>query len=514
MPGHWQRTSEIWRLPNGLKLDPSTLRWQRDLSISCTRVGSLHAADGRLAEAVALLQRALAVDVRLAAESPDDADLQRDLAGSHYSLARLANDLGDTALQDAQLDACLAVLDSMEARRMTLDSRFAELHAALRHRARESATSSGDSGSGDVQSEDLESEDGASEGRLRRLVKRSDVADLWIREGRPEEAVEVLNKRLVLAAMMEALGGGSPLGKLHLVEIGQKLGDVHLAMGNPERAETAYRDALAAAQALSHAEPRNVEKLKVLAVCDAKMGHVRLAQGDAAAALETYERVLARLRELSDEHPQEQDLQREVSEIHRKMGEAHAAQEDFDAAERSHEHALAISESAATDDPNNADLLHDVAKSYEGLGDVRRARDDSVGALAAYSRQMGILRRLADDVGDAGWLGELGDCLNAMGHLFEETGNIERAEQALDHDVQLSDVLVEATPDSAHRQWRLWVAYCERAELADGHHSAEQARVWWQKAHDQWVRMIEAGVVVDDEDEEAARAVRGKLGLD
>ena len=62
------------------KADPENAVWQRDLSLSYSRVGDALMAQGNLAEALKSYQEGLAVADRLAKFDPENPSWQRDLA--------------------------------------------------------------------------------------------------------------------------------------------------------------------------------------------------------------------------------------------------------------------------------------------------------------------------------------------------------------------------------------------------------------------------------------------------
>ncbi len=77
------------------KVEPENAGWQRDLSLSYSKVGDVLMAQGNLAEAQKSYQDSLAVADRLAKVDPENADLQRDLAMSQGRLAIVLAKKGD-----------------------------------------------------------------------------------------------------------------------------------------------------------------------------------------------------------------------------------------------------------------------------------------------------------------------------------------------------------------------------------------------------------------------------------
>ena len=69
------------------KVDPENAVWQRDLSLSYSRVGDALMAQSNLAEALKSYQEGLAVADRLAKSDPENADWQRDVSISYKKIA-------------------------------------------------------------------------------------------------------------------------------------------------------------------------------------------------------------------------------------------------------------------------------------------------------------------------------------------------------------------------------------------------------------------------------------------
>ena len=64
-------------------IDGSNSRWQRDLSVSCNKVGDALAAQDRLDEALKSYQDSLAIRERLAVNDGSNLQSQRDLSVSY-----------------------------------------------------------------------------------------------------------------------------------------------------------------------------------------------------------------------------------------------------------------------------------------------------------------------------------------------------------------------------------------------------------------------------------------------
>lgn len=108
---------------------------------------------------------------------------------------------------------------------------------------------------------------------------------------------------------------GTPLDGQHDPFLDQcQLGDRLLAEGDAERALTAYKAALVAAERLAAQEPTNTRWQRHHALSHGKVGDALRARGDAAAAVAAYRAALAIARRLAAEDPTNAEWRRRGSE--------------------------------------------------------------------------------------------------------------------------------------------------------------------------------------------------------
>ena len=77
--------------------DPSNTQWQRDLSVSYSKLGDVAVAQGKLEEAARAYSDSLAIVKKLAAGDPSNTQWQRDLSVSY-------NKIGDVAVAQGKLE--------------------------------------------------------------------------------------------------------------------------------------------------------------------------------------------------------------------------------------------------------------------------------------------------------------------------------------------------------------------------------------------------------------------------
>jgi hypothetical protein len=70
--------------------DPSNSQWQRDLSVSCTKLSEVAEKSGKRALALDWAKKSLAIDEKLVELDPSNAIWRKDLAISQRMVARLS----------------------------------------------------------------------------------------------------------------------------------------------------------------------------------------------------------------------------------------------------------------------------------------------------------------------------------------------------------------------------------------------------------------------------------------
>ena len=95
--------------------DPTNADWQRDLSVSHTKVGNVQLAQGDASGALASYEASLAIAKRLAASDPTNAGWQRDLSVSHEKVGDVQLAQGDASGALASYEASLAIAKRLAA---------------------------------------------------------------------------------------------------------------------------------------------------------------------------------------------------------------------------------------------------------------------------------------------------------------------------------------------------------------------------------------------------------------
>lgn len=92
---------------------PTSVHWQRELSVSHNKIGNVLVAQGKLEEALVAYRAGMAIRERLARADASNTEWQRDLGISHARLGTVAMEQRDFALARRELEAALALFERL-----------------------------------------------------------------------------------------------------------------------------------------------------------------------------------------------------------------------------------------------------------------------------------------------------------------------------------------------------------------------------------------------------------------
>jgi len=95
--------------------DPSNTQWQRDLSISYSKIGDVMTKQGKLDEALKAYRDGLAIAERLAKDDPSNAVWQRDLSASYSEIGDAMTKQGKTQEALASYRKALEIMEPLAA---------------------------------------------------------------------------------------------------------------------------------------------------------------------------------------------------------------------------------------------------------------------------------------------------------------------------------------------------------------------------------------------------------------
>ncbi len=491
-PGRCAPTARPWRSPSAWRpADPSNAGWQRDLSVSHSKVGDVLVAQGDLrrgaapptarpwrspsawrpptpatpagsatcrsattrsatccvaqgdlAGALAAYRAALAIAERLAAADPTNAGWQRDLSVSHEQGRRRA-----------------------AWPRGTWPGRCAAYRASLAIRER------------------LAAADPSNAGWQRDLsVSHNKIGDVLRGPGRPGRrrsppTARPWRSRAPGGARTRATPAGSATCRSATTRSATCCWPRATWPGRWPPTAAPWRSA-------SAWRPRTRATPAGSATCRSattRSATCCVAQGDLAGALSAYRAALAIAERLAASDPTNAGWQRDLSVSHDRIGDVLARRGTRPGRSPPTARPWRSASGWRPAIPTNAGWQRDLSVSHEKVGDVLLAQGDAAGALAAYRASLAIAERLAaSDPTNAGWQRDLSVSHNKVGDVLRRRGTRARRWPPIARPWRSASGWRPAIPANAEWQRDLWVSYVKLADLAET--ASAKSRRWWKWA--------------------------------
>jgi tetratricopeptide (TPR) repeat protein len=380
--------------------DPTNTEWQRDLSVSHSRLGDLARAAGDLTAARSAYLAGLDVATRLAEADPTNTEWQRDLSVSHNSVGDLARTAGDLIGAYTQYEAGLDIR-----------TRLAEA---------------------DPTNTEWQRDLSVSDNRLGDLAQAA--GDLTAARSAYQAGLDIATRLADADPTNTEWQRGLSVSR-------DRLGDLAQAAGDLTAAHTQYQAGLDIATRLAEADPTNTEWQRDLSVSHSRLGDLARAAGDLTAARSAYQAGLDIATRLAEADPTNTEWQRDLSVSHNRVGDLARAAGDLTAAHTQYQAGLDIRTRLAEADPTNTEWQRDLSVSHNRLGDLAQAAGDLTAARSAYQAGLDIRTRvLGPDHPDtlasrsklAGAYQSAGDLGQAIA-LYEQTLDIRTRVLGPDH---------------------------------------------------------------------------------
>lgn len=318
--------------------------WQRELSMSLSKMAHLRELQGDHEAATSLYQDSLDIRQRLAAKAPNDNLAQYDLSVGLNNLGRLHKMVGrlPEALKFFQDD--LKVMEGL-IKREPGDPRWQEsLSTTLNQlgyvRMRQ----------GDVEA--------AAKDFLRAFQLRQKLV-----EGDPDNLL--LQRELAVSH--------------------ENLGDVYRAGGALEEAMRQFQQSLAIKRKLMAADPGNTGWQADLARCLESVANIELRRQNPEAAMRTLQEAVQIGEQLVAKDPSNRMWLFSLSINHNNLGILHSGQKNLAESLRSYQKHNEIMQQLVQLDPKRPDWRRELAVSYSNLGSVQREMGDKQGAEVSCS---------------------------------------------------------------------------------------------------------------------------------
>ncbi len=362
-----------------LKADPRSAQTRQDVARMLHWVGDVQGNPnspnvGDSTAAHASVRRALTILEGLAADSPNDAGIQRLLATSHSKVGEVL-EASDPA----------AALDSFQ-RALAIDQRLAGSDPSNAELQRDQA------------------------------VDHTKIGELRLAQGDRSGASASFREALGIRETLANADPSNARARRDLSLAHERLGQLALANGDAAEALIQYRRTLEIREALAAADPSNAELQRDLSSAKTGIGDADLAAGDVAGALQSFRRALDIDQQLAAARPSNVEAQRDVAIDHARLGLAQRASGDAAGALASRRRMEEILERLAAADPPAARSWRSLAFEYnqtcrtavlDGLAREALPECDRAVSLAGeaemgpYRDSRGLARLLAGNLSGA-----------------------------------------------------------------------------------------------------------------
>jgi tetratricopeptide (TPR) repeat protein len=249
------------------------------------------------------------------------------------------------------------------------------------------------------------------------------VAEVLSQMGNLAPAVEHARRAVALLQTLTTTYPAESSHRRHLVSASSDLGDllgspIEFSLGQWGAAEVEYRRALAVAETLAAADPRDAQGQLTVASLNRKLGNV-VARRDARSAVDLHRRAVGILDKLLATAPQNVAYRRQQALNHLWLGQSQQRLGQPAAALGSVGEALQIQQDILKNDPARQTVRQDVVASYNVRGDLQLDMGADRAALQSYTAALDV----AEKVFAAARLDEWArrdrlDCYERMGNYW------------------------------------------------------------------------------------------------
>jgi tetratricopeptide (TPR) repeat protein len=300
-------------------------------------------------------------------------------------------------------------------------------------------------------------------------------------------------------AILEAVTSADPTNvdvQRELIRAHGKLSDVLIMAGDHAGAIQQSKQVLAIAERLSTADPGNRAERRNLALAYLDYGSKRAGQDDWQGALEDCQKSIPLLESVAAADPKDKNSRRVLALAYSRTGEllSQYAQKHAEALAM-HQKAVDLVRSLLALDPQNTDLRRLEAWEISRTGDEIADQGDPAAALEKYRAALQTLRALsAADVNDAQVHTQIAIVTSRVGNAFLQQGNARTA--LVEFENSLAEGRRFAKPQSSNSDL-LWAMAMDQFQMGQAHallasdaklpagvrrESWQQAQLWYQRS--------------------------------
>ncbi|HEX8072230.1 MAG TPA: protein kinase [Pyrinomonadaceae bacterium] len=212
-------------------------------------------------------------------------------------------------------------------------------------------------------------------------------------------ALASYHKALAIAERLTAADPKDAQARRFVGVVNEKMSDVQAGVGDTASAVASQRQSLAIFKALAEAAPANADAQRALAISHVKLGDVLgnanfHNAGDAAGAVQSYRASAAILEALYAADAAHPKTRRLLGLIYERLGTMAESAGDVDGALVAYRRSLALREPLAADFPTDTDAVRDAAIAHEKIGNVMTARGELQAALESRRKSLAIFQGL------------------------------------------------------------------------------------------------------------------------
>jgi serine/threonine protein kinase/tetratricopeptide (TPR) repeat protein len=308
------------------------------------------------------------------------------------------------------------------------------------------------------------------------------VAEVLSQMGNLEPAVDHARKGVALLESITAAHPTESNHRRHLMAAYAELADllgspIEFSLGEWAAAEAEYQKAMAVAEALAAADPRDAQAQLAIAMVSRKLGNV-ITRRDPSAAVDRHRRAIAIVERLLATWPQNLTYRRQQALNLLWLGQAQQRIGQRPAALKSVGQALDLQLAILASDPTRQTVRQDLVASYNARGDLQLEAGNDRGALDSYTAALD----LAEQVYAAARLDEWGrrdriNCFERMGDYWAHRAR----RPGLPIPAQVAAWQQARTwHEKSLAEWRDWLRL--------------QSNVYIERRHDQASRAVAASV--------------------
>jgi len=335
--------------------DPSNAGWQRDLSLSLSRIGDILTAQGKLDDAKAMFEKSRDTAQTLADNDPSNAGWQRDLS---VSLEKI----GDILTAQGKLDDAKVVFEKSRDIAQTL----------------------------------ADNDPSNAEWQRNLSLSLSRIGDILTAQGKLDDAKAMFEKSRDIAQTLADNDPSNAGWQRDLAASFSNVGEVLTAQDKLDDAKAVFEKSRDIAQTLTDNDPSNAGWQRDLSVSLEKIGDILTAQGKLDNAKAVFEKSMNIRQTLADNDPSNAGWQRDLSVSLNKIGDILKAQGKLDDAKAVFEKSRDIAQTLADNDPSNAGWQTDVVVSHVKLLGIALQQDNTKAARAHGEKALAILKPLAE----------------------------------------------------------------------------------------------------------------------